>query len=145
MGFVQCDSIYCLCYVKGYFWQFDIFCINMVWIGYVVGIGKFVGLDLCEMVLLDQIVIWGINVVVMQVNVMIYVIVVCKVWGVKIIVIDVYCIEIMKQVDIGLILKLGIDVVFVCVIMNVFFCDGYVDWGYLEKYIDVLDDLEVYF
>ncbi|MEP3048878.1 MAG: molybdopterin oxidoreductase family protein [Roseibium sp.] len=142
MGLVQRDSIHRLRHAKGYSRQFDSFCTNMAWTGYVAGTGKLAGPDPREMAVSDQIVIWGTNPVATQVNVMTHAISARKKRGAKIIVVDVYKTETMKQADIGLILKPGTDAALACAIMHVLFRDGYADWDYLNKYTDFPKELE---
>ncbi len=142
MGLVQRDSIHRLRHIKGYSRQFDSFCTNMAWTGYVVGTGKLAGPDPREMAVSDQIVIWGTNPVATQVNVMTHAIAARKKRGAKIIVVDVYQTETMKQADIGLILKPGTDAALACAIMHVLFRDGFADRAYLEKYTDCPKELE---
>ena len=144
MGLVQRDSIHRLRHAKGYSRQFDSFCTNMAWTGYVAGTGKLAGPDPREMAVSDQIVIWGTNPVATQVNVMTHAISARKKRGAKIIVVDVYKTETMKQADIGLILKPGTDAALACAIMHVLFRDGLADWDYLEKYTDCPKELEVH-
>jgi anaerobic selenocysteine-containing dehydrogenase len=142
MGLVQRDSIHRLRHAKGYSRQFDSFCTNMAWTGYVAGTGKLAGPDPREMAVSDQIVIWGTNAVATQVNVMTHAIAARKARGAKIIVIDVYKTETMKQADVGLILKPGTDAALACAIMHVLFRDGFADWDYLSKYTDFPKELD---
>ncbi|WP_395174832.1 molybdopterin-dependent oxidoreductase [Roseibium alexandrii] len=142
MGLVQRDSIHRLRHAKGYSRQFDSFCTNMAWTGYVAGTGKLAGPDPREMAVSDQIVIWGTNAVATQVNVMTHAIAARKARGAKIIVIDVYRTETMKQADVGLILKPGTDAALACAIMHVLFRDGFADWDYLRKYTDFPKELD---
>ncbi|MEP1930891.1 MAG: molybdopterin oxidoreductase family protein [Roseibium sp.] len=142
MGLVQRDSIHRLRHAKGYSRQFDSFCTNMAFTGYVAGTGKLAGPDPREMALSDQIVVWGTNPVATQVNVMTHAIAARKKRGAKIIVVDVYKTETMKQADIGLILKPGTDAALACAIMHVLFRNGHADWEYLNKYTDFPKELE---
>jgi len=144
MGLVQRDSIHRLRHAKGYSRQFDSFCTNMAWTGYVAGTGRLAGPDPREMAVSDQIVIWGTNPVATQVNVMTHAIAARKKRGARIIVVDVYETETMKQADIGIVLKPGTDAAFACAIMHVLFRDGFADRDYLEKYTDCPAELEVH-
>ncbi len=144
MGLVQRDSIHRLRHAKAYSRQFDSFCTNMAWTGFVAGTGKLAGPDPREMALSDQIVIWGTNPVATQVNVMTHAIAARKNRGAKIIVVDVYETETMKQADIGLILKPGTDAALACAIMHVLFRDGFADWDYLERYTDCPKELQAH-
>ncbi|MBN9670021.1 molybdopterin-containing oxidoreductase family protein [Roseibium aggregatum] len=144
MGLVQRDSIHRLRHAKGYSRQFDSFCTNMAWTGYVAGTGKLAGPDPREMAVSDQVVIWGTNPVATQVNVMTHAIAARKKRGARIVVVDVYETETMKQADIGLVLKPGTDAALACAIMHVLFRDGHADRAYLEKYTDCPADLEAH-
>ncbi len=144
MGMVQRDSIHRLRHTKGYSRQFDSFCTNMAWTGYVAGTGKLAGPDPREMAVSDQIVIWGTNPVATQVNVMTHAIAARKKRGARIIVVDVYETETMKQADIGIILKPGTDAALACAVMHVLFRDGHADRDYLETYTDCPAELEAH-
>lgn len=144
MGLVQRDSINRLRHAKGYSNFFGSFCTNMAWTGYVAGTGKLAGPDPREMALSDQIVIWGTNPVATQVNVMTHAIKARKSRGAKIIVVDVYQTETMKQADVGLILKPGTDAALACAIMHVLFRDGLADRAYLDQYTDCPAELEAH-
>lgn len=144
MGLVQRDSIHRLRHAKGYSRQFDSFCTNMAWTGYVAGTGSLTGPDPREMAKSDQVIIWGTNPVATQVNVMTHAIAARKKRGARIIVVDVYKTETMKQADIGLILKPGTDAALACAIMHVLFRDGFADWDYLEKFTDCPKELEAH-
>jgi anaerobic selenocysteine-containing dehydrogenase len=144
MGMVQRDSIHRLRHAKGYSRQFDSFCTNMAWTGYVAGTGKLAGPDPREMAVSDQIVIWGTNPVATQVNVMTHAIAARKKRGARIIVVDVYETETMKQADLGVTLKPGTDAALACAVMHVLFRDGYADRDYLETYTDCPAELEAH-
>jgi anaerobic selenocysteine-containing dehydrogenase len=144
MGLVQRDSIHRLRHAKSYSRQFDSFCTNMAWTGYVAGTGSLTGPDPREMAKSDQVIIWGTNPVATQVNVMTHAIAARKKRGARIIVVDVYQTETMKQADIGLILKPGTDAALACAIMHVLFRDGHADWEYLDKYTDCPRELEAH-
>lgn len=144
MGQVQRDSIHRFRHAKGYSLQFDTICTNNAWTGIVAGTGKLAGPDPREMAVSDQVVIWGTNPVATQVNVMTHAITARKKRGARIIVIDVYNTETMKQADIGLVLKPGTDAALACAIMHVLFRDGLADRAYLEKYTDCPAELEAH-
>ncbi len=142
MGLVQRDSINRLRNAKSYSGMYQSFCTNMAWSGYIAGTGKLAGPDPREMALADVVVIWGTNPVATQVNVMTHAIKARKTRKAKIVTIDVYKTETMKQADIGLVLKPGSDAALACAVMHVMFRDGYADRAYMEKYADVPAELE---
>ena len=144
MGLVQRDSIHRLRHAKGYSRQFDTICTNMAWTGYIAGTGLLAGPDPREMALADMVVIWGTNPVSTQVNVMTHAITARKTRGAKIVAIDVYPTQTVKQADLGLVLKPGTDAALACAVMHVLFRDGHADRDYLARYTDCPDELEAH-
>jgi anaerobic selenocysteine-containing dehydrogenase len=144
MGLVQRDSIHRLRHAKGYSLQFDTICTNMAWTGYIAGTGKLAGPDPREMAVSDQVVIWGTNPVSTQVNVMTHAVTARKTRGAKIIAIDVYPTQTVRQADLGLVLKPGTDAALACAAMHVLFRDGHADRAYLERFTDCPAELEAH-
>ncbi|MBL8572166.1 MAG: molybdopterin oxidoreductase family protein [Hyphomicrobiaceae bacterium] len=144
MGMVQRDSIHRLRHAKRYSGQFDTFCTNMAWTGYIAGTGKLAGPDPREMALADCVVLWGTNAVATQVNVMTHAVKARKTRGAKIVVIDVYRNATMEQADMGLVLRPGTDGALACAVMHVLFRDGLADRDYLARYTDAPDELEAH-
>ncbi|NRG18922.1 molybdopterin oxidoreductase family protein [Rhizobiales bacterium] len=144
MGLVQRDGLHRLRHAKSYSRQYDTICTNMAWNGYIAGTGRLAGPDPREMAVSDLVVIWGTNPVNTQVNVMTHAVMARKTRGAKIVVIDVYPTETLKQADIGLVLKPGTDAALACAVMHVLFRDGYADREYLEKYTDAPRELEAH-
>ncbi len=102
------------------------------------------GPDPREMAKSDCVVIWGTNAVATQVNVMTHATRARKERGAKIVVIDIYENETMKQADMALCLRPGTDGALACAVMHVLFRDGLADWDYLEKYTDDPRGLEAH-
>ncbi len=144
MGQVQRDSIHRLRHVKGYSRQFDTICTNPAWTGYIAGTGALLGSDPREMADSDCIVIWGTNAVATQVNVMTHAVKARKQRGTKIVAVDVYRNETIRQADMGLVLRPGTDAALACAVMHVAFRDGHADRAYLEKYTDCPAELEAH-
>ncbi|WP_349360865.1 molybdopterin oxidoreductase family protein [Stappia sp.] len=144
MGLVQRDSIHRLRHAKGYSLQFDTICTNMAWTGFNAGTGRLAGPDPREMALSDCVVIWGTNPVSTQVNVMTHAVTARKTRGAKIVAVDVYPTQTVKQADLGLVLKPGTDAALACAVMHVLFRDGHADRDYLARYTDCPDDLEAH-
>ncbi|MEE9314410.1 MAG: molybdopterin oxidoreductase family protein [Rhizobiaceae bacterium] len=142
MGLVQRDSIQRLTHAKNYSNEFTTICINMAWTGFAAGAGKLMGPDPREMAVSDCVVIWGTNAVATQINVMTHAIKARKQRGAKIVVIDVYENETMKQADLGLCLKPGTDGALACAVMHCLFRDGKADHEFLKQYSDVPEELE---
>ena len=144
MGLVQRDSIHRLRHAKGYSRQFDTICTNPAWTGYIAGTGRLAGPDPREIARADAVVIWGTNAVSTQVNVMTHAITARKSRGAKIVAVDVYPTQTVKQADMGLVLKPGTDAALAVAVMHVLFRDGYADRDYLERYTDCPADLEAH-
>ena len=144
MGLVQRDGIHRLRHAGRYSGQFDTICTNPAWTGYIAGTGRLAGPDPREMAVSDCVVIWGTNVVSTQINVMTHAVRARKERGAKIVAIDIYRNETMKQADLALCLKPGTDAALACAVMHVLFRDGYADRAYLEKYTDVPHELEAH-
>ncbi len=142
MGLVQRDGIHRLRHGRRYSGQFDTICTNMAWTGYIAGTGRLAGPDPREMGLADVVVIWGTNAVATQVNVMTHATRARKTRGAKIVAVDVYMTETMRQADMALLLKPGTDGALACAVMHVLFRDGYADREYLAKYADCPEELE---
>ena len=144
MGQVQRDGIHRLRHAGRYSGQFDTICTNPSWTGYIAGTGRLAGPDPREMAVSDCVVIWGTNAVSTQINVMTHATKARKERGARIVVIDIYHNETMKQADLALCLRPGTDAALACAAMHVLFRDGYADREYLEKYTDVPDELEAH-
>jgi anaerobic selenocysteine-containing dehydrogenase len=144
MGRVMRDGINRLTHAKGYSRFLSTICVNLAWPGYVAGTGRLAGPDPREMAKSDCVVIWGTNPVATQVNVMTHATRARKERGAKIVVIDVYRTETMKQADLGLILRPGTDGALACAVMHALFRDGLADRDYLARYTDAPDALEAH-
>jgi anaerobic selenocysteine-containing dehydrogenase len=144
MGLVMRDGIHRLRHTKRYSGQFSTICTNMAWTGWIAGTGKLAGVDPREMAKSDCVVIWGTNAVNTQVNVMTHAVKARKERGAKIVVIDVYDNDSVRQADMGLILRPGTDGALACAVMHVLFRDGYADRDYLARYTDCPDELEAH-
>ena len=144
MGQVQRDGIHRLRHAGRYSGQFDTICTNPSWTGYIAGTGRLAGPDPREMAVSDCVVIWGTNAVSTQINVMTHATRARKERGARIVVIDIYHNETMKQADLALCLRPGTDAALACAAMHVLFRDGYADREYLEKFTDVPHELEAH-
>ena len=142
MGLVQRDGLDRLTHVKKYSRQYDTICTNMAWAGYIAGTGRLAGPDPREIAKADCVVIWGTNAVATQVNVMTHAIRARKERNAKIVVIDIYQNDTMKQADMPLLIRPGTDGALACAVMHVLFRDGLADRDYLAKYADDPDGLE---
>ena len=130
------DGIERLTHAKRYSRFHGTICVGIAWPGYVAGTGRLIGADPREMAKSDCVVIWGTNAVATQVNVMTHAIRARKERGAKIVAIDIYETETMRQADLALCLRPGTDGALACAVMHVLFRDGLADWDYLERYTD---------
>ena len=142
MGLIQRDSIHRLRHAKRYSNQHDTICITNAWTGFSAATGKLTGPDPREMAKSDCVVIWGTNAVATQVNVMTHAIKARKQRGAKIVAIDIYMNETMKQADMALLLRPGTDGALACAVMHILFRDGHADHEFMKKYSDVPQELE---
>jgi anaerobic selenocysteine-containing dehydrogenase len=144
MGRVMRDGINRLRHTKKYSGFYQTICINTAWGGFMAGTGKLAGVDPREMAKSDCVVIWGTNAVSTQVNVMTHAIRARKERGAKIVAIDIYMNDTMKQADMALLLRPGTDGALACAVMHILFRDGLANREYLVKYTDCPDELEVH-
>ena len=144
MGLVMRDGIQRLTHAKRYSRFYGSICVSIAWPGYLAGTGRLAGVDPREMSKSDCIVIWGTNAVATQVNLMTHATRARKERGAKIVVIDIYETETMRQADLALRLKPGTDGALACAVMHVLFRDGLADRDYLARYADAPQDLEAH-
>ena len=144
MGLVMRDGIERLTHAKRYSRFYGTICVGIAWPGYVAGTGALVGADPREMEKSDCIVIWGTNAVATQVNVMTHAVRARKARGAKIVAIDIYETETMRQADLALRLRPGTDGALACAVMHVLFRDGLADRDYLTRYTDAPAELEAH-
>src|SRR5580704_8159860 len=144
MGLVMRDGVKRLTHVKRYSGFYSTICINPAWSGFLAGTGRMTGPDPREMAKADCVVIWGTNAVSTQVNVMTHATRARKDRGAKIVVIDIYANDTMKQADLALCLRPGTDGALACAVMHVLFRDGHADRAYLARYTDCPEELEAH-
>ena len=144
MGKVMRDGVNRLAHAKKYSRHNGTVCINLAWPGFIAGTGYLAGPDPREMAKSDCVVIWGTNAVSTQVNVMTHALAARTERGAKIVVIDIYRNDTMRQADMGLCLRPGTDGALACAVMHVLFRDGLADRDYLARYTDAPDELEAH-
>jgi anaerobic selenocysteine-containing dehydrogenase len=142
MGLVMRDGIKRLTNAKHYSGFYSTICVNAAWPGFIAGTGKLMGPDPREMAKSDCVVIWGANAVATQVNVMTHAMRARRERGAKLVAIDIYETETMKQADLALCLRPGTDGALACATMHVLFRDGLADRDFLATYTDAPEDLE---
>ena len=144
MGLVMRDGLERLTHAKRYSRYFGDICIGVSWPGFLAGTGKMRGVNADEIEKADVVVIWGTNAVATQVNLMTHAIRTRKQRGAKIVVIDIYDTETMRQADMALKLKPGSDGALAVAAMHVLFRDGLADRDYMAKYTDAPEALEAH-
>ena len=125
MGLVMRDGIERLTHAKRYSRFHGTICVGVAWPGYVAGAGELIGADPREMAKSDCVVIWGTNAVATQVNVMTHAIRARKERGAKIVAIDIYETETMRQADLALCVRPGTDGALACAVMHILFRDAW--------------------
>ncbi len=144
MGLVMRDGIERLTHAKRYSRFFGTICVGIAWPGYIAGVGRMSGISPKEMEKSDVIVIWGTNAVATQVNLMTHAARARKQHGAKIVAIDIYPTETLRQADLALQLRPGSDGALACAVMQVAFRDGYADRAYMARYADDSAGLEAH-
>src|ERR1700691_746416 len=119
MGLVMRDGIERLTHVKRWSRYFSTICTGISWPGYIAGTGRASGISPDEMKKSEVIVIWGTNAVATQVNLMTHVTRARKDHGAKIVAIDIYPTDTMRQADLALQLRPGSDGALACAAMHV--------------------------
>jgi len=135
MGLVQRDGINRLRHVKRYSGQDDTICTRIATTGWNAGAGKRWGVDATEIPSSEVVVLWGLNAVATQVQLMNFIARARK-NGAKLIVVDPYRSPTAKQADLHLPVRPGTDGALACAVMHVLFAEGLADWDYLSRYTD---------
>jgi anaerobic selenocysteine-containing dehydrogenase len=144
MGHVMRDGINRLRHVKRYSGQYSTICTNMAWTGFAAGTGRIGGVDPREMAHSKVITIWGTNAVHTQVNVMHHAIKARKENGAKIVAVDVYMNETMRQADFPLLIQPGTDGALAAAIMHILLREGWADRAYMAQYTDFSPEFETH-
>jgi anaerobic selenocysteine-containing dehydrogenase len=144
MGLVMRDGINRLTHAKRYSRFFGNICVGISWPGYIAGTGRSSGISPAEMTKSEVVVIWGTNAATTQVNLMTHATRARKEHGAKIVAIDIYPTETMRQADLALQLRPGTDGALACAVMHALFRDGLADRGYMTRYTDDFAALEAH-
>jgi anaerobic selenocysteine-containing dehydrogenase len=144
MGLVMRDGIERLTHVKRYSRFFGTICVGIAWPGYIAGTGRMSGISPSEMAKSEVVVVWGTNAAATQVNLMTHATRARKDHGAKIVAIDIYPTETMRQADLALQLRPGTDGALACAVMHVLFRDGFADRDYMARYTDAPVALEAH-
>ncbi len=144
MGYVQRDGIHRLRHAMRYSRQLNTLCTSLPDSGWTAGVGQKRGVDAREMAEADLIVIWGMNPVHTQVNVMTHVTRARKNRGAQLVVIDPYKTATADVADIHLAPRPGTDGALAVAVMHVLFKEGYADRAYMARYADDAAALEAH-
>jgi len=145
MGLVQRNGIERLRSLLGTSLQHGTFCTALGDAGWAAGMGsKRFGVDPREMADSDVIVLWGLNAVHTQVQVMGWVARARKARGTKLVVVDPYRNATAQKADLHLMPRPGTDAALACAVMHVLFRDGLADRAYMAAYTDDPDGLEAH-
>jgi anaerobic selenocysteine-containing dehydrogenase len=142
MGLVMRDGIERLTHAKLFSRFFGNICVGIAWPGYIAGTGRMSGISPAEMTKSDVVVIWGTNAAATQVNLMTHATRARKEHGAKIVAIDIYPTETLRQADLALQVRPGTDGALACAVMHVLFRDGRADRDWMARYADAPEALE---
>jgi len=143
MGLVQRDGINRLRHVKRYSGQDDTICTRIATTGWNAGAGARRGVDATEIARSEVVVLWGLNAVATQVQLMNF-IAQARRNGAKLVVVDPYRSPTAAKADLHLPLRPGTDGALACAVMHVLFEEGLADRDYLERYTDDPHGLEAH-
>ncbi|HXT07169.1 MAG TPA: molybdopterin oxidoreductase family protein [Roseiarcus sp.] len=144
MGLVMRDGVERLTHAKRYARYFSDICIGVAAPGFIAATGRMRGVSADEIEKADVVVIWGTNAVSTQVNLMTHATRARKTRGAKIVAIDIYNTETLRQADMPLLLKPGTDGALAVAAMHILFRDGLADRDYMAKYTDAPEALEAH-
>lgn len=144
MGLVMRDGINRLRHVKRYSGEHQTICTNQAFNGYLAGAGKMLGVDPAEIKESDNVIIWGTNAAVTQINVMSHANEARRTRNANIIVIDSYRNATAKQADLFLCVKPGTDGALACGVMHYLVKNNLHDIEYLKTFTDFNDDFMVH-
>ena len=136
MGLVMRDGINRLRHEKRYSGEHQTICTNQAFNGYIAGAGKMLGVDPIEIKESDNVVIWGTNAAITQVNVMNHANEARRTKKAKLIVIDSYKNATAKQADLFLCVNPGTDGALACGVMHYLVKNNLHDIDYLKTFTD---------
>lgn len=142
MGQVQRDGINRLRNVMGWSRQRKTFCSALANAGWTASVGALEGTDPREMAESEVIVLWGVNPVHTQINLMTWV----KRAGAaaKVVVVDPYRTATAEKADHHLMLRPGTDAALACAVMHVLFAEGLADRAWMARHTDTPEALEAH-
>lgn len=141
MGHVQRDSLRCFTRVMGYSELDQTICATIGKAGVLAGIGGAYGTDARELVDSELIVVWGMNPVYTQVNVMAWISKARK-NGAKLVVVDPHLTATAEKADLHIPILPGTDDALACAVMRVLLDEGLADRAFLSERTDFSDLVE---
>jgi len=144
MGLVQRDGLNRLRHAMRYSREHLSICSMLSDAGWRAGVGVKRGVDGREIAKSDLIIIWGVNPVSTQVNVMTHVAAARRERDAKLVVVDPYRTATAEQANMHLAPLPGTDGALACAVMHVLFKEGYADRDYMARYTDDPDGLEAH-
>jgi anaerobic selenocysteine-containing dehydrogenase len=141
MGQIMRDGIKRLTHVKNYSKMQGTYCVALSGPGWSAGTGCQRGPNVLEMEKSEVIVIWGLNAVSSQIQLMTHVLKAVRT-GAKLVVVDPYKNKTADKAHLHIPIRPGTDGALACAVMHVLFREGYADREYMEKYTDVPNDFE---
>ena len=143
MGHVQRDSMKCFARSLGYSLMEQTICSSIGKAGLQAGIGGQFGTDAREMPESELIIVWGMNPVYTQINVMAWITKARK-NGAKLVVIDPHRTATAEKADLHLPIQPGTDDALACAVMQVLLEEGQADRGFLNQHTDFDDAMEAH-
>ncbi|MBF0130269.1 MAG: molybdopterin oxidoreductase family protein [Alphaproteobacteria bacterium] len=142
MGQIQRAAVNRLRHVMGYSRMAGTICASIAGAGLMAGFGVKMGSDPREMAESDLIVLWGMNPVATQVNVMTHVARARKERKARLVVVDPYRSASAEAADLHVCPRPGTDGALACAMMHVLFRDGLADRDFLARRTEGADELE---
>ena len=145
MGLVQRDGLQRFRRVMGTSLMAGTICSTIGKAGWKAGVGSVIGTDPLVMAEADLIILWGMNPVATQVNVMTHIAKARKARGAKLIVIDPHRTATAEKADIHIAPKPGTDDALACALINVLLTEKLADREFLAAHTDFDGDVERHF
>ena len=143
MGHLQRDNLRCFTRVMGYSELEQTICSTIGKAGVLAGIGGAYGTDARELVDSELIVVWGMNPVYTQVNVMAWITKARK-RGAKLVVVDPHFTATAEKADLHIPILPGTDDALACAVMQVLLTEGLADREFLRERTDFSEENEAH-
>jgi anaerobic selenocysteine-containing dehydrogenase len=144
MGLIHRDSSIRFANAGGFSKQLGTICVGFGSPGWAAGMGAGIGGDPRDIARSELVVLWGLNAVHTQVQLMNWAKKAKKAQGAPLVVIDPYRNATAEKADIHLMLRPGTDGALACAVMHVMFKEGLADRDYMARYTDAPAELEAH-